>query len=202
MKSKISPICLISLIVLISLSAFAADTAILMSDGTIATDIKDIKPPLYFPANWKLFILIVILVVISGAGLAAYLFSRQGGGLQKFIIAPAAHEIAYKALDDLKDSNSLKAGLVKEYFFRLSFIVRQYLENRFSMRAPEMTTEEFLLSLKESDKLSHGIKDLLKDFMERADMVKFAKYGPTAQEIMGAFSAAKKLIDETKLNEQ
>jgi hypothetical protein len=114
------------------------------------------------------------------------------------LAALPAHEIAYKALEDLKGSGLVKQGLVKEYFFRLSFIVRQYLENRFDLRAPEMTTEEFLASMKGSDKLNELIKNMLKDFLERSDMVKFAKYGPTADEILDAFDAAKGLIDETK----
>jgi len=52
--------------------------------------------------------------------------------------------------------------------------------------------------MKGSDKLNVPIKDMLKDFLERSDMVKFAEYGPTAQEILGAFDAAKGLVDETK----
>ena len=186
MKSKI-----------INLSAFAADTAILMSDGTIATDIKDIKPPLYLARGlWFLIALAVIII----CGFIAYLLLKSNSAGQKALAAPTAHEIAYGALQDLEESGLVKQGLVKEYFFRLSFIVRQYLENRFDLRAPEMTTEEFLVSMKGSDRPSGSIKDLLKDFLERSDMVKFAKYGPTAQEILGAFDAAKRLIDETKEN--
>ena len=49
--------------------------------------------------------------------------------------------------------------------------------------------------------LDQRIKDLLKDFLEKSDMVKFAKYGPTADEILGAFAAAKKLVDDTKETE-
>ncbi len=176
--------------------------SILMSDGTTATDIKDIKPPLCFPINLKLWLAIGFIVCLIAAGLIIY-FIRRKQAAAKMLLVLRAHEIAYKALEDLKESGLLKNGLVKEYFFRLSFIVRQYLENQFKLRAPEMTTEEFLIATSNVgannySPLHQQIKDLLKDFLEKSDMVKFAKYSPTADEILGAFSAAKRLVDETK----
>lgn len=171
--------------------------SILMLDGKEPTDIKDIKPPLEFARKWWLWILISSLTIFIIAGVLVY-FLLKTAKAQKILAAPKAHEIAYRALDSLKESDLLKNGLVSEYFFRLSLIVRQYLENRFYLRAPEMTTEEFLQAMKESDKLSSQIKSLLKDFLQQADMVKFAKYGPTAAEILGAFNAARRLVDETK----
>ena len=176
--------------------------SILMSDGTNATDIKDIKLPLYFLANWKLWLAIGLVVCLAAAGFIIY-FIRRRRTAAKMLLVLRAHEIAYKALEDLKESGLLKNGLVKEYFFRLSFIVRQYLENQFKLRAPEMTTEEFLTAMSnvgaihELPLLSSDIKSLLTDFLEKSDMVKFARYGPTADEILGAFAAAKRLVDET-----
>jgi len=185
--------------------SFAADSL------NSAVDIKDIKGVLYFPLNWKLWLAVGLAVFLISAGLAAYFLIKKAW-VEKILPAPFAHEIAYKALADLKASSLVKDGFVKEYFFRLSFIVRQYLENRFKMRAPEMTTEEFLIVMSnvgaglvpaqtgrpQGSPLPQQIKDLLKNFLEKADMVKFAKYGPNADEIIGAFDAAMKLVDETK----
>ena len=66
------------------------------------------------------------------------------------------------------------------------------------MKAPEMTTEEFLFSLKNSGGLSITHKNLLKEFLNLCDAVKFAKYGPTEKEISQSFDIAKAFIDETK----
>jgi hypothetical protein len=93
-------------------------------------------------------------------------------------------------------------GRIKEYYFRLSDIVRRYLENRFSYRAPEMTTEEFLSAIKDSKEFSNELRGLLKEFLSHCDMVKFAKYGPTPIEILDSFKAAENLIDRTKLTEE
>ena len=115
-----------------------------------------------------------------------------------FIPREAADKIAYQALERLKAKDLPRFGKIKEYYIELSDIVRRYMENRFSFRAPEMTTEEFLYFLRESDRLKGAHKNLLKQFLNHCDLVKFAKYGPTGQEIDGSFNFAKKLVDETK----
>ena len=202
-KIKISLISLALLPILLTSSPLFADSgvSIQMSDGTIATDIKDIKAPLYFPINWKLRIVIGLVIFLLAIAVAIYSVIKKSAANAMFA-APLAHEIAYKAIEDLRSSGLIKNGLVKEYFFRLSFIVRQYLENRFRLRAAEMTTEEFLAVISRgevtSPLLNQQIKGLLKNFLEKSDMVKFAKYGPTADEILSSLAAAKQLVDQTK----
>ena len=61
-----------------------------------------------------------------------------------------------------------------------------------------MTTEEFLQSLKGGEILSGQQKNLLKDFLECSDMVKFARYAPTEDEIRSVYDAAVSFVDETK----
>jgi len=79
--------------------------------------------------------------------------------------------------------------------------VRQYLENRFNIRATEMTTEEFLIRVREDRALSFEHKGLLREFLQSCDLVKFAKYEPGQQEALSSMVAAKKLIDQTKEEE-
>jgi hypothetical protein len=109
-----------------------------------------------------------------------------------------AHETAFKALQELTNKAYIKTGKVREYYFELSDIVRHYVENRFQLRAPEMTTEEFLATLKDSKILNAEQKILLKDFLSHCDMVKFAKYLPDEKESESSYESAKRFIDETK----
>lgn len=111
-----------------------------------------------------------------------------------------AHETAFKALQELTNKAYLKTGKVREYYFELSDIVRHYVENRFQLRAPEMTTEEFLTTLKDSKILNAEQKILLKDFLSHCDMVKFAKYLPDEKESESSYESAKRFIEETKEN--
>ena len=66
------------------------------------------------------------------------------------------------------------------------------------MRAPELTTEEFLEDLRDSDVLVQSHKDLLKEFLQHCDLVKFAEHMPATSEIQQAFDACKRFILETQ----
>ena len=57
-------------------------------------------------------------------------------------------EIAQAALARLLAENLPARGLVKEFYLRLTGIVRQYVEDTTGIRAPEQTTEEFLRDMR------------------------------------------------------
>ena len=80
----------------------------------------------------------------------------------------------------------------------VSDIVRVYLEERFSFRAPERTTEEFLHELKATNLLLPDQKQSLGDFLSICDMVKFARYEPGQPELETLHGSAVRLIDETE----
>ncbi|MCG6551863.1 MAG: BatD family protein [Candidatus Magnetominusculus sp. LBB02] len=137
-------------------------------------------------------------ILIAAAALVYYYMKRRKPKQPPPPPPRLAHEVAYEALQRLMEKNLDKAGLIKEYFTELSSIVRYYIEDRFWLKAPEMTTEEFLHMVRESLELSNVHKELLRDFLNRSDMVKFAKYGPSSAEIEGSFAAAWKFVDETR----
>ena len=107
-------------------------------------------------------------------------------------------EIANQELEWLLAQGFTDRGELKEFYFHLSRIVREYIERRFGLRAPERTTEEFLIDLSHSDSLGSDHKTLLASFLEKADMVKFARYAPGTDEITASFDAAKDFIAETR----
>ncbi len=79
-----------------------------------------------------------------------------------------------------------------------SRIVRQYLEDRFAIRAPEMTTEEFLISLKTSSQLTAEQKQIVGQFLDACDQVKFARHLPTEKEVQHSFDLMKRFITQTR----
>lgn len=160
-------------------------------------DIKDIKPPVYFPSDYLPLVMIVVLCALAAAAFFVNNLIRKKIPEKPPIPKKTAYEIACESLEALKAKGLIRLGKIKEYYVELSLIVRRYLENKFNIKAPEMTTEEFLDTAKQSDELSAGHKELLKIFLSHADMVKFAKYGPNVKEAEGSFLAAKTLIDET-----
>ncbi|MFH1645234.1 MAG: hypothetical protein ABIB11_02330, partial [Candidatus Omnitrophota bacterium] len=107
-------------------------------------NIRDIKGPISEHRALKIvLIILLLLVLIGGAVLAYFKFFKKVIEAKQVVIVPA-HIIAYKELEALRNKQLLAKGLIKQFYFELSSIVRRYLEKRFSLRAPEMTTEEFL----------------------------------------------------------
>src|SRR3989338_1858171 len=140
-------------------------------------DIKDIKGPIPFPEfNWLIPSGVLALVLLFFI-ILSIIKRRKSQAPPKL-----PHEAALEELELLLESFN-KSGNVKDYYIKVSDCVRYYIERRFNLRAPEMTTEEFLNSLRDSDGLAGEDKRLLGMFLASCDLVKFAKYAPTKEEI-------------------
>ncbi|KPK29829.1 MAG: hypothetical protein AMK70_15170 [Nitrospira bacterium SG8_35_1] len=171
--------------------------SVLGSDADTA-DIRDIKGPVHY-RNWAyLSIILAAALIIIAIILIIRFIRKRKITREEYIPAVPAHEIAYSALDELLGKKYIEQGLIQQYYFELSDIVRHYLENRFQLKAPEMTTEEFLFTLKTSSDLNADQKSLLRDFLSHCDMVKFAKYIPGEPEITASQNSARKLVDQTR----
>jgi len=79
----------------------------------------------------------------------------------------------------------------------VSEITRTYLEERFGLKAPERTTEEFLAELPRNVVLDKRHKDLLGEFLTQCDLVKFARFEPGRRELEDLHHAALRLVEET-----
>jgi LPS O-antigen subunit length determinant protein (WzzB/FepE family) len=164
-------------------------------------DIKDIKPPIDIPSVWTwLWILLAGVVVIALLAWLVVWFLKKPKQEKAIEIAPlSSWEKAYARLENLRLKNLMERACLKPFYIELSDIIRQYLEERFSLKAPEMTTEEFLDSLRRSPVLNDAQQQTLKEFLYISDMVKFAKLEPSAFEAQRSFNLVKLLIDQTCL---
>ena len=162
----------------------------ILPKGQPIKDIKDIKGPIsFFEINWILVSILTVLIVF----VLLFIWHRK----KKPVPVKLPHETALEELEALK-ALLARTGDIKEYYVGVSDCVRHYIEKAFALKAPEMTTEEFLNSLKDSRALSAEQKDLLKEFLRSCDLVKFAKYAPTSAETESVYLSAKKFIEETK----
>lgn len=157
-----------------------------------AADIRDIKGPLGFrEINWFLVSAAVVFLLASGAFLWIYirLKSRKP--------AKFPHETALEELESMKGELA-RTGDVKRYYVGISDAIRNYIERTFDLKAPEMTTEEFLNLVRDAKELSIEHKRLLREFLASCDLVKFARYSPGREEIESVFVTARNFIEETK----
>ena len=91
-------------------------------------------------------------------------------------------------------------GEVERFYVYLSGILRVYIESRFGVRAPELTTEEFFLAATGSPELG-PYRGRLKEFLDLCDQVKFARFEPEAGTIQSSFDVVKMFIQETTPHE-
>ena len=112
----------------------------------------------------------------------------------------SAYEIALGRLQRLLAKPRPTGEQIDAFYVELSGIVRRYLEDRFELRAPELTTEEFLASVGESPDLTRDHQALLREFLRQADLVKFAGVQPSHEDIEQSIDAARRFLDETREN--
>ena len=112
----------------------------------------------------------------------------------------SAYDVARSRLDSLLARRTPSAEQIGPFYVELSGIVRRYLEDRFDVRAPELTTEEFLASAQHSADLTRDHQGLLREFLRQADLVKFAGLRPTEEDIRASIQAAERFLEETREN--
>lgn len=145
--------------------------------------------------KWAMAAASVIAAIVIVALLIRWLRRRRREAPPPPPIPP--DEWALEQLRRLRDRGLVRAGRVKEFYFELNMIVRRYIERRFGLRAPEMTTEEFMESLRESSRLGDGHQRALNPFMEACDLVKYARHEPTASEIEDVDRTAEAFVRQT-----
>jgi hypothetical protein len=167
------------------------------SPNAIATDIRDIKPPVAIPNGWEwLWWALGVLAVFVVLSLVwRYLHKR----MTHVSAAPPvpAHVRAKQKLEEALAFISQP----KPFCILVSDTVRFYLEERFDFHAPERTTEEFLRELNNTNLLAAEQKESLGEFLESCDLVKFAKYEPRETELRELHASALRLVEETEPKE-
>lgn len=187
-------------------------TASLLTDSfsllvqTVAVDttqpFKPIKGIIAVKGSWKDY----LPWIIGGiAGLAVLAFLVWYFLIRKKKPAPVApiaapqetiQQRALRLLTELEQEQLWQSGKVKEYYVRLTEIVRGYLEVRFNTAAMELTTDELL------DKSSRlpallPFRNLLSVILRTADLAKFAKAEPLPQEHLDAMSLSRQFIQDS-----
>ncbi len=169
----------------------------------------DIKPPVRIPlkfseiAGWlALGIGLAALLAIAIWLLLKYRRRIPILGGEKPRTPP--HVEAIRRLEALKNQKLPQNGRHKQYWSGISDILRGYLDGRFGIGAMEMTTDEILTAVAELRKqgfVDEKRYENLAEILRTADLVKFAKLLPQADETDSAWFNAYYFVEETKLAE-
>ena len=174
-------------------------TSLVPADADLSA-VKDIVPPVPLlrrgipPWVW------IIVSGLAGMGLLAggwWWYRRRQRAAAVPLVQRPAHILALAALEHLQRQDLISQERVEEFYVRVSTILRRYVELRFGLRAPEQTTEEFLISALATGGLIAAHRDLLEVFLQHCDLVKFARHRPTPSAMQETFESAKTFVEHT-----
>jgi hypothetical protein len=165
------------------------------------TDIRGIKSVIALAKKFLFWIIALILFVLFPIGYFIYRkMQRQELESAQSKIIMTAEEEAMTALNQLFDSDWIRRGKVKEYYLRLSEILRNYFERRYGILAIESTTDEIVRALKAKD-IDPELRNKITEVLESADLAKFAKWKPEPPQIILINQRSKQIVDESKPKE-
>lgn len=153
-----------------------------------------------FITDYWLYYLLGILI-IAGA-ICAYLLLTKKVTVsilpQKKPRPP--YDVAIEKLEHLKSEQLWEKGQEKEFYTELTDILREYLDHRFGINAMEMTTTQILNAIRSREETAMT-EALMRQILEVADFVKFAKVQPLREDNIKSFDAALRFVEDTKPQE-
>ena len=164
-------------------------------------DIKPIKkaPFVWTDFLWILWLVLGIALLLALIGLIIYMIikKKKKGYIFKPPVLLPAHVRAANELDKLKAEKIWLQGREKEFYSKLTDILRRYIFEREGINAMEMTSGEILNNIRQISDVD-SVYDNLKQILSTADLVKFAKYKPYPDENDLSMVNAYFFVNQTK----
>ena len=164
--------------------------------------IKAIQNEPYTLADYKKYLWWLLLVLML-VGLVAYFILRKKPTEEEIEARIPPYQLALKRLTELDEKQLWQNNKIKEYYVELTGIVRTYIEREIRIPALESTTDELVETLNDFkevasiDTTDDTLKKL-KELLQEADLVKFAKSAPLANEIEADRQDAEVIINTLK----
>ena len=189
---------------------YAADSVYLkvatfQIDST-SQSIFDLKPQQNLPFKvaeiksyllWGLLALVVLVALMVALDRYLKARGRRLGDLFKPAPPQPPHVIAIAALEALHHQKLWQNNKHKLYYSLLTEILRTYIDGRWGVSAMEMTSDEIIAAMRSielPDKARMDLTAILRD----ADLVKFAKFAPEAEQNENDYQKAYYFVEETK----
>lgn len=149
---------------------------------------------------WWVMLIIAALALVA----AVYFVWRKRRVIIGTIIPPKPpvppYEMAMQQLNVLKNQKLCEHGHEKEYYTRLTEILRVYLQRRFDINAMEMTSSQIMTAITRHQDIKPS-SPLMKQILEIADFVKFANVRPLPDDNVRSFNMAVQFVEATKPQE-
>jgi len=175
----------------------------LVEIDTTQNTIKDIKSPYEAPFTWDEIIPYILWGLLALLVIAAAVYITWRVVHKKSIIPipekpkPKPHEVALQKLNELKERKLWQNNHVKKYHIELTEIIRQYIEDRFSIPALEQVSYEIINDCSKNKEIPEASVKALKKMLTIADLVKFAKLQPLPDENDNSLKDAFLFVEST-----
>jgi Domain of unknown function (DUF4381) len=142
-----------------------------------ADEFHDIAPPVDYSLVPPWVVFVIAFVVLSLIGLVVWWFLKR----RKAELPPKApREIALEELEVIR--GEIDGMSPYQFSIRVSDILRRYVSQQYGLPATRQTSIEFLTAAAKAPSFSADDKSLLEDFLNRCDLIKFAKYEATTSD--------------------
>ncbi len=143
----------------------------------LAEEFHDIAPPVDYSLIPPWLVFVIAFVVLSLLGLGVWWFAQR----RKPELPPKApREIALEELEQIQ--GEIERMNPYQFSIRVSDILRRYVTQQYGLPATRQTSIEFLTAAAKAPSFSADDKSLLEDFLNRCDLIKFAKYEATTSD--------------------
>ncbi|MCF6241964.1 MAG: hypothetical protein L3J74_11535 [Bacteroidales bacterium] len=177
-------------------------------DTTQMLPIFDIEKPIDTPWTFKEFwqyyglYIVLLLIAITLFFVGRYFYKRYKDNKPLFKAEQPkepAHIIALRKLDKLKNKKLWQSGYPKEYYSELTYVLREYLENRYNINALEKTSHELIEMLRHTKLMDKELVEEFRQIFNLGDLAKFAKFNPLPDENDLSMKNAYSIIENTKI---
>jgi hypothetical protein len=143
----------------------------------LAQQSHDIAPPVdySFIPTWAIFVATFLALVLIGG--IVWLIARS---LKKPAPVKSPRERTLELLDRIEDEIEMLSPY--QFSIRVSDILRRYVTEQYNLPLTRQTSIEFLNSIRAASSFTEDEKELLKDFLDRCDLIKFARYDATIED--------------------
>ena len=166
---------------------------------TATFEINDIKEQIKYPVTFKevLPYSLAVLVLAALTVLAVILFKRAAARKKEAESKEPAYIVALRTLENYRGDKYWAPEKQKAFYSGITDALKFYIEDRFGVDAPEMTTAELFDAIKSDKDITPEMFAEVKDLFETADFVKFAKFTATQTQTASALPVAVKFVTTT-----
>lgn len=150
---------------------------------------------------WSIVGLLLLLVLLYAAKRILAHYGKSISTIFKPVPPQPPHLVAIKALETLHNQKLWQNSKFKLYYSVLTDILRTYIADRYGICAMEMTSDEIVRAMRDIDLPQKSYMDLTA-ILKDANLVKFAKAEPDAEQNESYYLKAYYFIEETKVVEQ